>query len=291
VRLIVGYPAGGVADICARLIGQRLSERLGQSFVVENRPGASGAIAVDSVVRAAPDGYTLLLTAGNDSYTENLYPNLRFNYIRDIAPVASIALTPLVMEVNPSFPLKTAPELINYAKANPGKLNYASAGAGTLQHLCGELFKMMTSIDMFHVPYRGDAPALTDLLAGQVQVYFGAMPSSLEFIRDGRLRPLAVTTSTRSEALPDIPAVSEFLPGFEASILFGIGAPKTTSAEIIDKLNRDINSVLTDPKMKARIADLGSVVFPGSTTEYAKRIGVEKEKWAKVIRAANIKVE
>jgi tripartite-type tricarboxylate transporter receptor subunit TctC len=246
---------------------------------------------VDSVVRAAPDGYTLLLTAGNDSYTENLYPNLRFNYIRDISPVASIALSPLVMEVNPSFPLKTAPEVINYAKANPGKLNYASAGAGTLQHLCGELFKMMTGIDMFHVPYRGDAPALTDLLAGQVQVYFGPMPSSIEFIRDGRLRPLAVTTAARSEALPDIPAVSEFLPGFEASILFGIGAPKNTSAGIIDKLNRDINSVLADPKMKARIADLGSVVFPGSTTEFAKLIGVEKEKWVKVIRAASIKVE
>jgi tripartite-type tricarboxylate transporter receptor subunit TctC len=254
--------------------------------------GRSGLSAdIVDPTRLTQNGYTLLLTAGNDSYTENTYPNLRFNYIRDIAPVASIALSPLVMEVNPSFPLKTAPDVINYAKANPGKLNYASAGAGTPQHLCGELFKIMTGIDMFHVPYRGDAPALTDLLARQVQVYFGPMPSSLEFIRDGRLRPLAVTTATRSEALPDIPAVSEFLPGFEASIWFGIGAPKNTPAGIIDKLNRDVNSGLADPKMKARIADLGGTPIIGSPSNFAKLIAVETDKWVKVIRAANIKME
>jgi tripartite-type tricarboxylate transporter receptor subunit TctC len=214
-----------VSDIYARLIGQWLSERLGQSFVIENRPGANGTIAVDSVVRAAPDGYTLLLTAANDAYNQNLYPDLKFNYVSDISPVASIASHPLVMEVNLSFTAKTIPEFINYATANPGKINFASSGVGSGQHLCAELFKMMTGIEMFHVPYRGDAPALTDLLAGQVQVLFGSLPASIEHIRAGRIRALAVTTATRSEALPDIPAVSEFIPGFEASVWSAIGAP------------------------------------------------------------------
>jgi tripartite-type tricarboxylate transporter receptor subunit TctC len=290
-RIIVGYPAGGVIDIYARLIGRWLSERLGQSFVIENRPGASGTIAVDSVVRAEPDGYTLLLSAGNDAYNENLYPNLRFNYIRDIAPVASIALSPLVMEVNPSFPAKTVPDFINHAMANPGKLNFASAGVGTPQHLCGELFKMMTGIDMFHVPYRGDAPALTDLLAGQVQVYFGNLPPSIEHIRAGRIRALAVTSAMRSEALPDVPAVSEFLPDFDASVWFGIGAPKNAPVGIIDKLNWDINAALADPKFKARLTDLGGTPIVGSSSDFAKLIAADTEKWVKVIRAANIKLE
>jgi tripartite-type tricarboxylate transporter receptor subunit TctC len=289
VRLVVGYPAGGVSDIFARLVGQSLSERLGRQFIIENRQGASGTIAVDSVVHAAPDGYTLLLTAANDAYNENLYPDLRFNYIRDISPVASIALTPLVMEVHPSFPAKTVPEFINYAMANPGKINFASAGIGTPQHLCGELFKMITGIDMFHVPYRGDAPAVTDLLAGQVQVYFGNLPGSIAYVRTGDLRALAVTSATRLPALPDIPVVGEFLPGFEAIGWFGVGAPKNTPAVIVEKLNREINVTLADPKMKARIADLGAEVLSGSPADFANLIAADTEKWVKVIRAANIK--
>jgi tripartite-type tricarboxylate transporter receptor subunit TctC len=291
VPIIVGYPARGVNDIYARLIGRWLSERLSQSFVIENRPGASGTIAVDSVVHAAPDGYTLLLSAGNDAYNENMYPNLRFNYIRDIAPVASIALSPLVMEVNPSFPVKTVVEFINYARANPGKINFGSGGVGTPQHLCGELFKMMTDVDMFHVPYRGDAPALTDLLAGEIQVFFGNLPPSIEHIRAGRMRALAVTSAMRSEALPDIPAASEFLPGFEAINWLGICAPKKTPAEIIDKLNRDINAALADSKFKPRLAELGGTPIVGSPSDFAKLIAKDTEKWGKVIRAANIKVE
>jgi len=291
VRLIVGYPAGGITDLYARLIGQWLSERLGQSFVIENRPGASGAIAVDSVIRAAADGYTLLVTNVNDPYSEYLYPNLRFNYIRDILPVASIAFAPLVMEVNPSFPAMTVREFVAYAKANPGKINFASPGVGTTNHLCGELFKMATSINWFHVPYRGDAPALTDLLAGQVQVYFGILPASIEHVRAGRMRALAVTTATSLDVLPDVPTVGEFLPGFEAIAWSGVGAPKNTPTGIIDKLNRDINAALADPKMKARIADLGAVVLPGSSADFAKLIATDTEKWVKVIRVANIKVE
>jgi len=291
VRLIVGYPAGGITDLYARLIGQWLSERLGQSFVIENRPGASGAIAVDSVIRAAADGYTLLVTNVNDPYSEYLYQNLRFNYIRDILPVASIAFAPLVMEVNPSFPAMTVREFVAYAKANPGKINFASPGVGTTNHLCGELFKMATSINWFHVPYRGDAPALTDLLAGQVQVYFGILPASIEHVRAGRMRALAVTTATSLDVLPDVPTVGEFLPGFEAIAWSGVGAPKNTPTGIIDKLNRDINAALADPKMKARIADLGAVVLPGSSADFAKLIATDTEKWVKVIRVANIKVE
>jgi tripartite-type tricarboxylate transporter receptor subunit TctC len=290
VRLIVGYPAGGASDIFARLIGQWLSERLGQSFVIENRAGASGTIAVDSVVRARPDGYTLLLSGTPDVYNENLFPDIRFNYIRDISPVASIALNPLVMEVNPSFPAKTVPEFIDYAKAKPGKINFASSGIGTTPHLYGELFKMMTGVTMVHVPYRGDLPAITDLLAGQVQVYFGSLTASIEYVKAGNLRALAVTSTTRSPGLPDIAAMGEFLPGLEANAWFGIGAPKNTPAGIIDKLNRDINAALGDPRIKARFAHLGAVVFPSSTAEFAKLISADTEKWLKVIRAANIKL-
>jgi tripartite-type tricarboxylate transporter receptor subunit TctC len=272
------------------LIGQWLSDRLGQPFIIENRPGAGGTIGVDSVVRASPDGYTLLLTASNDAYSDDLYPALRFNYIRDISPIASIALVPLVMEVNPAFPAKTVPEFINYAKANPGQINFASAGVGTVQHLCGELFNMTTGIQMTHVPYRGDAPAITDLLAGQVQVYFGNLPVSVEYVRTGSLRGLAVTSATRLAALPDIPVVREFLPGFEAIQWFGISGPKKMPAGIIEKLNSQINAALADPMMKSRITDLGALVFPGSTTEFTKLIAADTEKWMKVIRAANIKV-
>jgi tripartite-type tricarboxylate transporter receptor subunit TctC len=290
VRIIVGYPAGGVSDIFARLVGQWLSERMGQSFVIENRPGAGGTIAVDLVTRSTPDGYTLLLSAVNDAYSEYLYPDLRFNYTRDIAPVASIALVPLVMEVNPSFPAKTVLEFINYAKANPGKVNFASAGVGTGQHLCGVLFGMITGVDMFHVAYRGDILAVADLLAGHVEVYFGNLPASIEYVRAGSLRGLAVTSAGRLPTLPDIPALAEFLPGFEYSGWFGIGAPRNTPAVIIEKLNREINAGLADPRMKSRIADLGPVVFPTSTTEFAKLIAADTEKWVKVIREANIKL-
>jgi tripartite-type tricarboxylate transporter receptor subunit TctC len=291
VRIIVGFPAGGVSDIFARLIGQWLSKRLGQSFVIENRPGAGGTIAVDAVVHAAPDGYTLLLTAGNDPLSESLYPDVRFNYIRDISPVASIALTPNVMEVNPLFAAKTVPEFINYAKANPGKINFASAGVGTGQHLCGELFKMMTGIDMVHVPYRGGAPAIADLLGGQVQVMFDFLPSSIEHIRAGKLRALAVTTPRRMELLPDVPTVASFLPGYEANSWWGVGAPKNTPTDIIEKLNREINASLVDPTMKARIADLGAVAFPGSSADFTKLIAADTDKWVKVIRVANIKLD
>jgi tripartite-type tricarboxylate transporter receptor subunit TctC len=289
VHLIVGYPAGGVIDIYARLMGQWLSERLGQSFIVENRPGAAGTIAVDSVVRSPPDGYTLLLTSANDAYNESLYP-VRFKYIRDIAPVASIALTPSVMEVNPSFPAMTVPEFIAYAKANPGRLNYASGGVGTIQHVCGELFKIMAGVNMVHVPYRGGAPAIADLLAGQVQVMFDLTASSIEYIRAGSLRALAVTSATRSQALPDLPTVGDYLAGFEASIWLGIAAPKNTPSETVDRLNREINAILDGPGVKARIAELGGEVLTGSPANFVRLVGKDNEKWLKVIRAANIKL-
>jgi tripartite-type tricarboxylate transporter receptor subunit TctC len=291
VRIIVGYLAGGVSDIFARLIGQWLSERLGQPFIIENRPGASGTIAVDAVVRAVPDGYSLLLTAANDAYNESLYPDLRFNFIRDIAPVASIAFTPLVMEVNPSIPVKTVPEFIVYAKSNPRKLNMASGGIGTPEHVAGELFKMTTGVDMLHVPYRGAAPAIADLLGGQVQVIFGTLPASIEHIRAGKLRALAITAATRFEALPQLPALTEFVPGYEASTWYGIGAPKNTPAAVISKLNNEINAALADSRLKSRIADLGAVAFPTSSAEFARLIAAETEKWVRVIRAANIKLE
>jgi len=291
VRWVVPFPPGGVTDIVARLMGQWLSERLGQPFVIENRPGAGGNIGAEAVVKAAPDGYTLYLSSSPNAISATLYDNLNFNFIRDIAPVASISISPLVMEVNPSVPAKTVPEFVAYAKANSGKLNMASNGNGTTSHLAGELFKMMTGINMLHVPYRGAAPALTDLIGGQVQVMFDVMASSIEHIRAGKLRALAVTTATRSEALPDVPNVGEFLPGFEASAWQGVGVPKNTPTEIVEKLNKEINAGLADPKLRARLADLGGTVIGGSPADFGKLIADETEKWGKVIRAANIKPE
>jgi tripartite-type tricarboxylate transporter receptor subunit TctC len=289
VRIIVGLAAAGMQDILARLIGQWLSERLGQPFVIENRTGGGGNIAAEAVVRATADGYTLLTVGPSNAANATLYDKLSFNFIRDIAPVASLTRVPNVMEVHPSVPVKTVPEFIAYAKADPGKLNMASGGNGTSQHLSGELFKMMTGVDMQHVPYRGAGPALTDLLGGQVQVMFDNVSSSIEYIRAGGLRPLAVTTSTRSESLPDIPTVGDFVPGYEASAVNGIGAPKATPTEIVDKLNKEINAGLADPKLKVRLADLGASVLVGSPADYRKLIAEETEKWGKVIRAANIK--
>jgi tripartite-type tricarboxylate transporter receptor subunit TctC len=289
VRLVVGFPPGGGTDIIARLIGEWLSERLGQQLVIENRPGAGSNIATEGVVRAAADGYTLLLVSAAHAINATLYDRLNYNFLRDIAPVAGVIRVPNLMEVNPSLPPKSVPEFIAYAKANPGKVNYASGGNGTAQHLAGELFKIMTGVDMVHVPYRGDAPALTDLIGGQVQVMFGNMPSSIEHIRAGKLRPLAVTTATRSEALPDLPPVGDFVPGYEASTWQGLGAPGNTPAEIVDKLNKEINAALSDSKIKARLADLGGTVLSGSPADFGRLIAGETEKWGKVIRAANIK--
>ena len=284
VRLVVGFAAGQAIDILARLIAQSLSERFGQQFIVENRPGGGGNIATEAVVRAPPDGYTLLAVGSNNMINATLYEKLNFDFIRDIALVASIYRVPQVMEVNPSFPAKTLPELIAYAKANPGKINFASAGNGSVAHVTAELFKMMASVNMQHVPYRGAAPALTDLLGGQVHLMFDNMPSSIEHIRAGRLRPLAVTATARLEGLPDVPTVADFLPGFETSAWAGIGAPKNTPAEIIDQLNRETNAALADPKLKARVADLGGMVFPLSPAEYEKRVAEETEKWGKVVK-------
>lgn len=284
VRLVVGFAAGQAIDILARLIAQSLSERFGQQFVVENRPGGGGNIATEAVVRAPPDGYTLLAVGSNNMINATLYEKLNFDFIRDIALVASIYRVPQVMEVNPSFPAKTLPELVAYAKANPGKINFASAGNGSVAHVTAELFKMMAGVNMQHVPYRGAAPALTDLLGGQVHLMFDNMPSSIEHIRAGRLRPLAVTATARLEGLPDVPTVADFLPGFETSAWAGIGAPKNTPAEIIDQLNRETNAALADPKLKARVADLGGMVFPLSPAEYEKRVAEETEKWGKVVK-------
>jgi tripartite-type tricarboxylate transporter receptor subunit TctC len=291
VRLIVPAPAGGGYDLTARLISQVLSERLGAPFIVDNRPGGGGNIGTEAVVRASPDGYTLLLVAAANAINATLYEKLNFNFIRDIAPVATIAGAPNVMVVHPSVSARTVPEFIAHAKANAGKLNMASAGNGTTPHLAGELFKMLTGVDMVHVPYRGGGPALTDLLGGQVQVYFGPMPPSIEHIRSGKLRALGVTSARRSQALPDIPSVSDFVPGYEASQWYGIGVPKNTPSEIIDKLNKEVNAALDDPKMKARLADLGGTVLVGSPAHFGKHIVEETEKWAKVIRAANIKAD
>ena len=284
VRLVVGFAAGQAIDILARLIAQSLSERFGQPFIVENWPGGGGNIATEAVVRAPPDGYTLLAVGSNNMINATLYEKLNFDFIRDIALVASIYRVPQVMEVNPSFPAKTLPELIAYAKANPGKINFASAGNGSVAHVTAELFKMMAGVNMQHVPYRGAAPALTDLLGGQVHLMFDNMPSSIEHIRAGRLRPLAVTATARLEGLPDVPTVADFLPGFETSAWAGIGAPKNTPAEIIDQLNRETNAALADPKLKARVADLGGMVFPLSPAEYEKRVAEETEKWGKVVK-------
>jgi tripartite-type tricarboxylate transporter receptor subunit TctC len=291
VHVLVGFPPGGPADIFSRLMAQWLSERLGQQFVTENRPGGGSNIATEAVVRAPADGYTLLQVGPPHATNATLYEKLSYNFIRDIAPIAGIARSSNVIVVNPSVPVKTVPDLIAYAKANPGKINMASSGNGTVTHVAGELFNMMTGITTVHVPYRGSTPALTDLLGGQVQVMFDNMPSSIELIRAGKLRPIAVTQATRAEELPDIPSVGEFLPGYEASSWFGIGAPKRTPAEIVDKLNKEINAALADPKMKARLADLGGAVLPGSAADFGKLIADETEKWGKVIRFAGIKPE
>jgi tripartite-type tricarboxylate transporter receptor subunit TctC len=267
-------------------MGPWLSERLGQPFVIENRPGAGGNIATEVVVRAPADGYTLLLVAPSNAINATLYDKLNYNFIRDITAVAGIARSPNVMEVDGLFPAKTVPEFIAYAKANPGKINMASAGNGTVAHLAGELFKMMAGVDMVHVPYRGSAPALTDLLGGQVQVMFDPMSSSIEHVRAGKLRGLAVTTATRSEALPDVPTVGEFVPGYEAAAWHGLGAPESTPAPIVGQLNTEVNAALADSKMKARLADLGSTVLAGSPADFGKLIVEETEKWGKVVRAA-----
>jgi tripartite-type tricarboxylate transporter receptor subunit TctC len=291
VRLLAGFPPGGAVDIVARVMGQWLSEHLGQPFVIENRPGAGGNIATEAVVRASPDGYTLLMVSVANAINATLYDKLNFNFIRDIVPAASIMRAPGVMVVNPSVPANTVPEFIAYAKANPGKVNMASAGNGTTGHVFGELFKFMAGVNMVHVPYRGGAPAITDLLGGQVQVYFGPIPESIEHIRAGRLRPLAVTTAVRLEVLPDIPAVAEFVPGYEASGWHGVGAPTNTPREIVDKLSREISAALADPKLKARLADIGGTVLLGSTADFGKLIADETEKWAKVVKFAGLKPE
>jgi len=291
VRIIVPFTPAGSTDIVARLMGQWLSERLGQQFVIENRPGSGGNIGTETVVRASADGYTLLMVGGWNAINATLYDKLSFNFIRDIAPVAGINREPYVIAVHPSVPAKSVLEFIAYAKANPGKVSMASAGIGTPGHVSGELFKMMAGVNMVHVPYRGAAPALADLLAGQVQVGFTTIGAVIEHIRTGKLRALAVTTATRSEALPDLPTVGEFVRGYETSNWFGVGAPKATPAEIVDKLNKEINAALADPKMQARLADFGGTPLIVSPADFGKLIADETEKWAKVIRAANIKAE
>ena len=289
VRIVVGFPAGSTSDILARLIGQRLSERLGQPFVVENRTGASGNIATEAVVSAPPDGYTLLLVGSNHAINATLFSNLSFNFNRDIAPIASIMRTPGVMEVNLSVPAKTVPEFIAYAKENPGKINMGSGGNGSLIHMYGVLFMLMTGVNIVDVPYRGAPPALADLLAGQVQVMFDNVPTSLAYIRDGRLRPLAVTAAARVDVLPEIPPLGDYLPGYEGGLWQGMGAPKNTPAEIIDKLNMEINAALADPGFKARIVGLGGTAISLSPAGFGKLVVEETEKWGKVIREANIK--
>jgi len=289
VRVIVGYAAGGASDIAARLIGQRLYVRLGQSFVIENRPGAASNLATETVVHAPPDGHTLLLVSASNAINATLYDKLNYNFIRDIAPVGSITRGPLVMLVNQSFPATTAAEFIAHAKANPGQINMASAGVGSPQHLAGELFSAMAGIKMLHVPYRGAPPALTDLIGGQVQVYFGSTSGAISYVRSGQLRALAVTSAARSEALPDTPAVSEFVPGYEATTWYGFGAPKGTSAAIIEKLNAEINAALGDATIKSRMAELGGTALPGSPAEFAKLIADETERWGKAVKFSGVK--
>jgi tripartite-type tricarboxylate transporter receptor subunit TctC len=291
VRLVVGAPAGGGFDVVARLMGQWLSQRLGQQFIIDNRPGAGGNIGTEAVVRAPADGYTLLLVTAANTISTTLYEKLTFNLSRDIAPIAGITRVPNVTVVNPSVPSKTVPEFIAYAKAHPGKLNMASGGNGTTAHLSGELFKMMTGIDVVHVPYRGAAPALTGLLGGQVQVMFATMPSSIAYIRAGQLRPLAVTTTTRSDELPEVPTVNDFVPGYEASTWYGVGVPTGTPTEIVGKLNKEINAAPADPTFKARLANVGGSALLGSPADFGKLIAEETDKWAKVIKFANIKPE
>jgi tripartite-type tricarboxylate transporter receptor subunit TctC len=291
VRLVVGFAAGGAPDILARLIGQWLSERLGQPFVVENRPGAGSNLATEDVVHAAADGYTLLLASPANAVNATLYTKLNYDFIRDIAPVASISREPLCMQVNPSFPAKTVAEFIAYAKAHPGKLSMASPGVGSSPHMAGELFMSMTGIEMVHVPYRGSSPALTDLMGGQVQVMFSPMPSSIEYVRASKLRALAVTTASRSNALPEVPTVGDSVPGYEASTWFGVAAPKRTPVEIVAKLNSEIDAGLTSQKLSAKLTGLGSSAFVGSADDFGKLIADETEKWGKVIHTANIKPE
>jgi tripartite-type tricarboxylate transporter receptor subunit TctC len=291
VRLIIGYTPGGSADLTARLMGQWLSEKLGQSFVVENRPGGGTNIATEAVLRAAPDGYTLLLVAPANAINATLYDKLNFNFIREVEPVAGLIRFPNVVVVNPSLPVKSIPELIAYAKANPGKLNMASSGNGSTIHMSGELFKMLTDINMVHVPYRGGAPALTDLIAGQVQVMFDNIPTCAEHVKSGKLRGLAVTSTTRSEVLPDLPTVADFLPGYEASAWYGLGAPKGTPAEIVDRLNKAVNEILADPKVKAKFSEYGAILLPGSAADFGKLLADETEKWGKVVKFSGAKVD
>lgn len=291
IRLLVGYPPGGSADMTARLMGQWLSERLGQSFVIENRAGAGTNIATEAVVRAAPDGYTLLLVAPANAINATLYEKLNFDFLRDVVPIAGIIRFPNAVVVNPSVPVKSIPELIAYAKANPGKLNMASSGNGSTIHMSGELFKMLTGINMVHVPYRGGALALTDLIAGQVQVMFDNVPTCAEHIKSGKLRGLAVTSTTRSDVLPDLPTVADFLPGYEASAWYGLAAPKGTSPEIVATLNKAVNAILADPAAKARFTEIGAILLPGSAADFGKLVADETEKWGKVVKFAGARVE
>ena len=291
IRLIIGYTPGGSADLTARLMGQWLSERLGQPFVIENRPGGGTNIATEAVVRAPPDGYTWLLAAPANAVNATLYDKLNFNFLRDVEPVAGIIRFPNVVVVNPQVPVKSIPELIAYAKANPGKLNMASSGNGSTIHMSGELFKMMTGTNMVHVPYRGGAPALTDMISGQVQVMFDNIPTCAEHVKSGKLRGLAVTSTTRSEVLPDLPTVADFLPGYEASAWYGIVAPKNTPADVIDTLNKATNAVLADPVAKTRFAELGAILLPGSAADFGKLLADETEKWGKVVKFAGAKVD
>jgi tripartite-type tricarboxylate transporter receptor subunit TctC len=291
VRIIAGFAAGGGVDITARLIGQWLNDRLGQAFVVENRTGAGGNIGTEAVVNVAPDGYTLLLATVPNAVNASLFEKLKFNFIRDIAPVAGIIRVPMVILLHPSVPIKTVPELISYAKANPGKISMASAGNGSAPHMAGELFKMMAGVDMLHIPYRGQGSALTDLLGGQVQVLFATAPGTAEYIATGRLRALAVTSATRAQVLPELPPVGDFVPGYDTSQWYGLSAPANTPAEIVDKLNREINAAIADPGMKARLAALGGEPLPGSPADFGRLIAEETEKWAKVVRAGGLKPE
>ena len=291
VRFVVGYPPGGATDILARLIGQRLSDRLGQQFVIENKPGAGNIIGTEAVVNAAPDGYTVLLVNPANYINASLYTNLKFNFIRDIAPVGGIIRVPMVILLHPLVPARTVPELIAYAKASPAKVSMASAGFGSAPHMAGELFNVMAGVNMAHVPYRGQGPALTDLLGGQVQVLFATTPGTADFIAGGKLRALAVTTASRIEMLPELPPVGDFVPGYEASQWYGMSAPKNTPADIVDRLNREINAALSDPGMKSRFADIGGEPLPGSPAEFGKLIADETEKWGRVVRAAGMKPE
>jgi tripartite-type tricarboxylate transporter receptor subunit TctC len=291
VRWVVGFAPGGGNDIVARLMGQWLSERTGQPFIIENRPGGGTNIATEAVVNAPPDGYTFLLAGLPNASNASLFGKLNFNFIRDITPVAGIVRIPNVIVVNPSVPAKTVPEFIAYAKANPGKINMASAGSASAGHLAGELFKMMADVNFVHVPYRGNGPALSDLLGGQVEVLFASLPSSIEYIKAGKLRGIAMTSAKRSDALPELPTIGEYVPGYEMSAWFGVGVPKGTPAEVIDKINKEINAGLADPKMKGRFTDLGGIAIGGSPADFGALIADETAKWAKVIRAANIKAD